>query len=131
MEGTLKYTVIKSEKQYHKYCDILEELLSGSRETDEIELLEALIKIYDDENAPLLANAELDSVELLKALMAEHRMTGRQLAKLLDVSEGLVSDMLNHKKAVSKASAKILSAHFKLQPDAFLKPFAIIKTQRA
>lgn len=128
----LKYTVIKSEKQYYRYCDILEELLlSDSQETDEIELLEALIKLYDQENSHILELAQSTPVELLKAVMQEHRLSGRDLAKILDVSEGLVSDMLNYKKAISKASAKILSARFKLQADAFLKPYELQNKQRA
>lgn len=128
----LKYTVIKSEKQYSGYCKILEELVfSENGETDEIELLEALIFLYDQQNKGPLDEADLDPVELLKAVMQEHRLSGRDLAKILDVSEGLVSDMLNYKKAISKASAKILSARFKLQADAFLKPYELQNKQRA
>lgn len=128
----LKYTVIKSEKQYYKYCKILEDLVfSESEETDEIELLEALIFLYDQENKSLLDEVGLDPIQLLKAIQKEHRLTGRDLAKILDVSEGLVSDILNYKKTISKANAKTLATHFKLQVDAFLKPYELENKQRA
>lgn len=91
----------------------------------------APIKIYDLENSPVLAQIEPNPVELPRAIMHEHRIIGRELAKLLDVSEGLVSDMLNYKKAISKAGAKILPAHFKLQPDTFLRPYELENKQQA
>ena len=44
---------------------------------------------------------------------------GIDLAQLLQVSPGLVSDMLNGKKAFSKNSIRILSQHFRLKQEAF------------
>ncbi len=49
---TLKYTVIKTEEQYTRYCDILENLLlkDNSVYEDEIELLTLLIEKWDNEH---------------------------------------------------------------------------------
>jgi hypothetical protein len=47
------------------------------------------------------------------------------LAKLLQVSEGLVSDMLNYKKGLSKDTFRILSERFKLNQEAFNRPYAL------
>ena len=43
---TLKFTIIKSQKQYDKYCDILEGLVieDNQKLQDEIELLTLLIE---------------------------------------------------------------------------------------
>ena len=67
---TLKYKVITTEKQYFKYCDILEELVFSKKRTraieDEISLLTLLIETYDRQKNPL---PELDPVQFLKLLM--------------------------------------------------------------
>jgi len=51
--------------------------------------------------------------------MNEHEMKAADLARLLNVSEGLVSDMLHYRKGFSKKSILILSRHFKLRQEAF------------
>lgn len=108
---TLKYKVIKSEKQYNEYCRILHDLdFSPKKKTktieDEIELLTFLIEKYDEEHS----NFEiLEPIPLLRSLMKDHKMKAVDVANLLDVSKGLVSDMLNYRKGLSKDTIRILS----------------------
>jgi HTH-type transcriptional regulator/antitoxin HigA len=83
---------------------------------NEMELLQLLIDKYDSEK---LTSNPIPPHELLKALMIEHNMKGIDLAHLLQVSPGLVSDMLNGKKAFSKNSIRILSQHFRVKQEAF------------
>ena len=113
---TLQYKIIKTDAQYNKYCDILERLVDRGRKTkvvqDEIELLNLLIEKYDEEHNSF---DDADPIELLKGLMKEHKMKAVDVAKLLHVSEGLVSDMLNYKKGLSKDTIRILSERFKLK----------------
>ena len=94
--STLTYTLIKTDAQYYKYCDILEALVESNKKTkaiqDEIELLELLINTYDNQHNTF---KDLDPIELIKYLMQEHKMKAVDLAELLNVSEGLVSDMLD------------------------------------
>ena len=123
---TLKYKIITSEKQYDKYCKTLEELVFSLQKTkamkDEIALLTLLIEKYDEEHyGSELANP----IELLKSLMKEHKMKAVDLANLLCVSEGLVSDMLNYKKGLSKDTIRILSERFKLNQEAFNRPYEL------
>jgi HTH-type transcriptional regulator/antitoxin HigA len=89
---------------------------------DEIELLELLIEKYDAENSSF-TNA--DPIELLKYLMSDHQMKAVDLAALLNVSEGLVSDMLNYKKGLSKDTIRILSQKFKMSQEAFNRPYKL------
>ena len=123
---TLPYKVIKSDAQYNKYCDMLEALVNNRRKTiamrDEIELLSLLIEKYDEANNTF---EDADPVELLKALMKEHTMKAVDLSQLLQVSEGLVSDILHYKKGLSKGSIRILSERFKLNQEAFNRPYAL------
>lgn len=122
----LKYKVITSDKQYDKYCKALEELVFSSLKTraskDEIALLTLLIEKYDEEHSTF----ELaDPIALLKSLMKDHKMKAVDLANLLDVSEGLVSDILNYKKGLSKETIRILSERFKLNQEAFNRPYEL------
>lgn len=122
----LKYKVITSDKQYNKYCKTLEELVFSSQKTkamkDAIALLTLLIEKYDAvHNTFELAGP----IELLRSLMKEHKMKAVDLAKLLHISEGLVSDMLNYKKGLSKRTIRILSERFKLNQEAFNRPYEL------
>ncbi len=123
---TLLYKIIKSESQYFKYCDKLEFLLDSGKKTklvqDEIELLTLLIEKYDAAHNTF---DDADPVELIKALMKDHKMKAVDLAKLLDVSSGLVSDMLKYKKGLSKETIRILSLRFKLNHEAFNRPYTL------
>lgn len=123
----LKYKVITSEKQYDKYAKILEELVFGITKTrqvkDEIALLTLLIEKWDEEHNIF---DTLDPIEILKSLMKDHKIKSIQLAFLLNVSEGLVSDMLNYKKGLSKETIRILANHFKLNQEAFNRPYKLV-----
>lgn len=116
----LQYKIIKSNAQYNKYCDRLEELVDSDKKSkaiqDEIELLTLLIKKYDEEHNSF---GDADPIEMLKFLMKEHKMKASKLANLLDVSKGLVSDILNYKKGLSKETIRILSEKFKVNQEAF------------
>jgi HTH-type transcriptional regulator/antitoxin HigA len=123
---TLKYKIIKTDAQYNKYCDMLESLVDIGEKTqatqDEIELLTLLIEQYDTAHNTF---DDADPIQLLKALMKEHKLKSVDLAQLLDVSEGLVSDMLNYKKGLSKDTIRMLSERFKLNQEAFNRPYAL------
>lgn len=123
---TLQYKIIKTDAQYNKYCDALEALVDSGKKTkavqDEIELLTLLIEKYDADHNSF---EDADPIELLKSLMKDHKMKAVDLANLLNVSEGLVSDMLNYKKGLSKDTIRILSERFKLNQEAFNRPYKL------
>lgn len=123
---TLPYIVIKTNAQYNKYCDMLESLIDSNKKTkavqDEIDLLNLLIDTYDNQHNSF---GDADPIELLKYLMSDHQMKAVDLAALLNVSEGLVSDMLNYKKGLSKDTIRILSQKFKMSQEAFNRPYKL------
>jgi HTH-type transcriptional regulator/antitoxin HigA len=130
MEQGLKYTVIHSKKQYDTYCKKLEELvflkIKNKAIKEEVELLTLLIEKYDEENN---ISYKLDPIDLLKSLMKEHHIKPVDLSKILNVSEGLVSDMLHRKKGMSKETIRILSKKFKLRQEAFNKPYKLVTVE--
>jgi HTH-type transcriptional regulator/antitoxin HigA len=122
---TLKYTIIKGSEQYNEYCNKLEELVSIDEEQyeDEIELLILLIEKYDNENAFF---EKLNPIETIKSLMKDHKIKAKELAKILDLSTGTVSKILNYQKGLSKETIRKLASHFKMQQEAFNRSYKLI-----
>jgi len=127
---TLKYTIIASDLQYDKYVKVLEKLIFSNVRSkavkDEIDLLTLLIEKYDVENSIFY---QLDPIELLKSLMKDRRMKNVELAKLLDVSEGLVSDIIKKKKGLSKETIRILAKEFNMKQEAFNRVYPLQLTK--
>ncbi len=123
---TLKYPVIKSETQYKMYCISLEHLLEGDNGSkdaeEEIELLTLLIEKWDTDHSTLNV---VDPIQLLHSLMQGQNLKAKDLVVILGVSKGLVSDILNYKKGLSKEIIRILSAHFKVSQEAFNRPYKL------
>ena len=123
---TLKYKIITTKKQYFEYCNTHETLVFSGKQTkvieEEIDLLTLLIENYDTNHSKFI---ELDPIELLKSLMKEHHLKNKDLATILSVGEGLVSDMLSYRRGLSKETIRVLSTHFKLQQEAFNKAYKL------
>ena len=123
---SIQYKVIKTDAQYNKYCNRLEILVDSRKKTkaikEEIELLSLLIEKYDEQHNSF---EDANPVEILKHLMKEHKMKSVELAKLLTVSEGLISDILNYKKGISKEIIRKLSIHFKVSQEAFNRHYIL------
>ena len=117
---TLKYKVIKNKSQYANYCKSLEELVVSSTTSkatkEEIELLTLLIEKWDNEHNSF---EDVDPITLLKNLMQEKKITSTELAGILNVSKGLVSDIMNYKKGLSKEVIRGLANYFKVSHEAF------------
>lgn len=123
---TLKYKVITSEKQYDRYAEILEGLVFLSPKTkqvkEEIALLTLLIETYDASHNTF---DELDPVQLLRSLMKDHQLKSVDLANKLNVSPGLISDIMNYKKGFSKDVIRKLATLFKMSHEAFNRPYKL------
>ena len=123
---TLKYKIIRSKEQYNKYCKMLEILLdSGSKNrliADEIDLLTLLIEKWDQEHSTL---HEVDPIRMLHSFMADHNMKAKDLADLLEMSKGYVSDILHYKKGLSKEVIRKLAERFKVSQEAFNRPYKL------
>lgn len=124
--SSLKYTIIKNKTQYRTYCTVLEELASLKSKSkpirDEIDLLTLLIEKWDQEQSSF---NHRDPVQIVISLIKDHGMKARDLALILKVSKGYVSDILNYKKGFSKETIRILSAHFKIAQEAFNRPYLL------
>ncbi|OJV21296.1 MAG: transcriptional regulator [Dyadobacter sp. 50-39] len=123
---TLRYKVIRNLEQYNNYCNELIAMLESENPDqyeEEIDLLTVLIEHYDAEHSTIRGDA--DPVELLKLLMKDHRMKAKDLAELLNVSKGYVSEMLNYKKGMSKEVIRKLATRFAMRQEAFNRPYRL------
>jgi HTH-type transcriptional regulator/antitoxin HigA len=122
----LKYTIIKTRRQYNQYCNTLQaltEVTPHKKElTDEIELLTLLIEKWDAEHNTI---PDTDPITLLKALMHQQGLKAKDLAEILQVSKGLISDILNYKKGISKEIIRTLAQHFAIAQEAFNRPYKL------
>ncbi len=122
------YTIIRSEDQYVKYCNDLEKLTNKYQNKPSDELLDMidtitlLIEKYDEEHSQL---KEIDPIQLIRVLMAENAFSQKDLVKLLRISRGHLSDILNYKKGLSKNVIRLLSERFKVRQSAFNKPYKL------
>jgi HTH-type transcriptional regulator/antitoxin HigA len=127
----LLYTVVKNELQYRRYCRRLEGLTNQSFKTrfenEEIDLLTVLIERYESE---FTVKEELDPIQLLRSFMKANYIRPVDLVRILNCSKGLVSDILNYKRGLSKESIRILSAHFKLRQEALNRPYALLEKKK-
>ena len=124
--NSLKYKIIKNKKQYAEYCNQLEELVNTRNKTkatkDEAELLTVLIEKWDNEHNSF---QEADPVEVLKIMMEEQQIKPVALAEYLGVSKGLISDVLNYKKGMSKHMIRKLAERFKVSQELFNRHYKL------
>lgn len=123
---TLRYKVIRNSEQYNNYCNELIQMLESENPDhyeEEIDLLTVLIEHYDAEHT--IFKGEFDPVELLKSLMKDHKMKAKDIAELLNVSKGYVSEILNYKKGMSKDVIRKLAARFAMRQEAFNRPYRL------
>ena len=128
----MKYTVIKTDKQYDLYCDLLEELADKNKhQSEEFLLLDLLTETYENNviYPSMGIDKEINPIELIKLSMENHKMNTRGLADKLKKSEGYISDILNKKKAISKNVAIQLADLFAIQLATLLKPYALKKKE--
>lgn len=129
---TLKYKIVRNKTQYKQYCKQLEELLDrGSKSkavNDEIDLLTLLIEKWDEEHNTF---EDVDPIKLLHSFMADHNMRAKDLVDLLEVSKGYVSDILHYKKGLSKDVIRKLAERFKVNQEAFNRPYKLIVPENA
>lgn len=123
----LPYKVIKSEKQYKEYCNILEGLVvlkkKSSYQQDTIDLLTLLIETWDDERHTL---SDSNPIELLGFLMKENKIKATDLAHELGISKSLVSDILRYRRGLSREVIRKLASRFKISQELFNKPYKLV-----
>lgn len=112
--------VIETEAEYERLLAIAEKLCSikllSEEESKLLTLLTTLIEDYEEREYPLEPVAPH---EMLAHLMDARDLRQADLVGIIG-SSGVVSEIVNGKRGISKAQAKILGEYFHISPSAFL-----------
>jgi HTH-type transcriptional regulator / antitoxin HigA len=113
--------VIETQAEYDRALAILEPLHFKSNLTPEedvlYDLLVMLIKTYEKKTYPVSA---VVPHEMLQSIMESSGTRQADLVELGLGSSGVVSEVVNGKRAISKAQAKMLADRFKVSPSLFI-----------
>ena len=112
--------VIESEEEYEQTLAMVESLtFKGERTAEEDKLCQLLVMLIESYEAEAYPMGEQAAHEVLQHIMES---SGTRQADLVGVlgSSGVVSEIVNGKRTISKAQAKILGEMFKVSPSLFI-----------
>jgi HTH-type transcriptional regulator / antitoxin HigA len=110
---------IETEAENEAAILLAESLEHGQRTPEEdalLELLIILIEKFEETNYPL---PNLESDRMLRHLMEARNMKQEELVGVIG-SRGVVSEIVNGKRSISKAQAKVLGELFHVSPSLFI-----------
>jgi HTH-type transcriptional regulator / antitoxin HigA len=112
--------VIETEEEYDHALAVVEKLTFAKNRTPEEKalhkLLVALIEAYESEHYPM---DESSPHEILQHLMEVSDTRQADLVGIIG-SSGVVSEVVNGKRAISKAQAKALGEYYKVSSSLFI-----------
>ncbi|NER28762.1 MAG: helix-turn-helix domain-containing protein [Symploca sp. SIO1C4] len=115
--------VIETEEEYNSSDQVLLELMArGDRtpeETAVLKLITSLVKDYERKLEKLEPPELVSPHEMLLHLMEENNLRQADLAGRLG-SSGVVSEIVNGKRSISKSQAKTLGEIFQVSPGLFI-----------
>lgn len=112
--------MIETEQEYERALALTEQLHYTKNRTLEertlYKLLVMLIEVYESEHYPM---PELKPHEILQHIIEASETRQADLVGLIGPS-GVVSEIVNGKRALGKTQAKILGERFKVSPSLFI-----------
>lgn len=112
---------IDSEEEYDRILKVAEKLTFTKNPTPEqtalYKLLVTLIEVYEAEKYPI---DQSDPHEILQHIMESNSIRQADLVEIMKSSSGVVSEVVNGKRAISKAQAKALGDYFQVSPSLFI-----------
>jgi HTH-type transcriptional regulator / antitoxin HigA len=117
--------VIETEVEYDRFLAVAERLIfkKQDRSVEEstlLKLLVLLIKDYEEKVFDLENWSKTSPHKFLQFLMEAKGIKQADLVGVLSDSSGLVSSIVNGKRAISKAQAKKLGEFFNVEPSVFI-----------
>jgi HTH-type transcriptional regulator/antitoxin HigA len=114
--------VIETEEQYDRALSITERLLfQKNRSQEEEQILDVwafLIASYEQKNFAL--GSESTPISILKTLMESRELSQADLVRQGVGSSGVVSELVNGKREISKQQAKKLAEIFNVSSELFI-----------
>ncbi len=114
-------SAIETEAEYQRLLAIAEALHFNKERTIEekkiYKLLITLIEVYESEQHSIPASSPQ---EILLHIMESSGLRQTDLAQIIGASSGVMSQIVNGKRSISKAQAKALGHRFKVSPSLFI-----------
>jgi HTH-type transcriptional regulator/antitoxin HigA len=118
---------IRSDQDLEKAHQRLDELIvlnaAHSEDADlrdEFEVLTALIYYYESRTPDRVDWSGVDAVDLILSRMEDREWKGKDLARVLDISESRVSEVLSRKRPISFEMAKKLHQKLRIPAEVLL-----------
>lgn len=115
--------VIKTEKENERALEIAGRLMKkneNDRSPEETRLLDLLVALIEDFEEKTYPMGETSNPSLaLRELMREHELKQKDILDIFG-TQGVVSQVLNGKREISKSQARRLSERFRLPIDIFI-----------
>jgi HTH-type transcriptional regulator/antitoxin HigA len=122
VETSMLPFVIQTEEQYHQALAIAEQLFfkqdRNHLEEQIMDVWEVLIEIYEE--ARFQPGSASTPVSILQTLMEARGLIQADLVRAGIGSSGIVSEMINGKRQISKEQAKKLAVFFAVSADLFI-----------
>ena len=117
--------IIETEAEYQDYLDVTENLISkrDNRTPEETALFRLLVKLIEDYEEHTFALEEWSHLSphfILQHLLESNDTKQSDLVGIISPSKGLISSIVNGKRAISKEQAKKLGLHFNVSPSLFI-----------
>ena len=117
--------IIETEAEYNEYLAVTENLIAkkDSRTSEETALFRLLVKLIEDYEEKIYSLddwSDLAPYEILQHLLEYSGTKQADLVNVISSSKGLISSIVNGKRAISKEQAKKLGKYFKVSPSLFL-----------
>lgn len=117
--------IIETEAEYEEYLAVTENLIAKkeNRTTEETTLFRLLVKLiedYEEQSYSLADWSPLLPHEILQHLLESSRTKQADLVGVISSSKGLISALVNGRRAISKEQAKKLGIYFKVSPGLFI-----------
>lgn len=113
--------IITSEEEYNRTLESIEQMMERGEEltleeNSLLELLSILVEIYEDSQFPVEPSSPQN---ILLHLMDARELKQSDLVGVIG-SKGIVSEIVNGKRSISKAQAKALGEFFHISPALFI-----------
>ena len=117
--------VIETQAEYELNLAVAEKLIAKKKnrtpeETTLLRLLVKLIEDFEENNYGLQEWQNLPPHEILQHLLEVSHTKQADLVGVVSSSKGLISAIVNGKRAISKEQAKKLGEYFNLSPSLFI-----------
>ena len=117
--------IIEDETEYEECLVVVEKLIAkkNNRTTEETALFRLLVKLIEDYEEQVYALKDWSNLsphEILQHLLESSGTKQTDLIGIVSSSKGLISSIVNGKRAISKEQAKKLGAYFQVSPSLFI-----------